>query len=50
MIPCFAGCLLVVGVDWPAALRGAVVPWLPSGVLGSDLFIASTTAAIGVAA
>ena len=49
MILCFAGCLLVVGVDWPAALRGTLVPWLPSGVLGIDLFIASTAAAIGVA-
>ena len=28
--------------------RGTFVPWLPSGVLGIDLFIASTAAAIGV--
>ncbi len=49
MILCFAGCLLVVGVDWSAAARGALVPWLPRGVLGIDLFIASTAAAIGVA-
>ena len=49
MILCFAGCLVVVGVDWPAALRGTLVPWLPRGVLGIDLFIASTASAIGVA-
>ena len=49
MILCFAACLFVVGIDWPAALRGTVVPWLPSGVMGIDLFIASTAAAIGVA-
>ena len=49
MILCFAACLLVVGIDWPAALRGTFVPWLPRGVLGIDLFIASTAAAIGVA-
>jgi manganese transport protein len=49
MIVCFAACLVVVGVDWPAAARGLFVPWLPSGVAGMDLFIASTAAAIGVA-
>ncbi len=49
MILCFAACLFVVGIDWPAALRGTFVPWLPSGVMGIDLFIASTAAAIGVA-
>lgn len=49
MILCFAACLAIVGIDWPAALRGTFVPWLPSGVMGIDLFIASTAAAIGVA-
>lgn len=45
---CFVACLLVVGVDWRAALRGLFVPWLPEGRVGIDLFIASTAAAVGV--
>lgn len=49
MILCFAACLIVVGIDWPGAIRGTFVPWLPSGVMGIDLFVASTAAAIGVA-
>jgi len=49
MIVCFAACLVLVGVDWSAALRGTFIPWLPNGVAGMDLFIASTAAAIGVA-
>ena len=49
MVLCFALCLFVVGIDWAAAIRGTFVPWLPSGVLGIDLFIASSAAAIGVA-
>ncbi len=48
MFLCFAGCLLVVGIDWAAALKGFLVPWLPTGAAGIDLFIASTAAAIGV--
>ena len=48
MIVCFGACLLVVGVDWSAAVRGLLVPWLPRGAAGVDLFIASSAAAIGV--
>ncbi len=48
MFLCFAGCLLVVGVDWSAAFSGFAVPWLPRGAAGIDLFIASSAAAIGV--
>ncbi len=49
MFFCFGACLLVIGVDWPAALRGLFVPWLPRGRAGIDIFIASSAAAIGVA-
>ncbi|MEQ9465675.1 MAG: divalent metal cation transporter [Haliea sp.] len=49
MVFCFGACLVVVGVDWPAALHGFFVPWLPSGQQGIDIFIASSAAAIGVA-
>lgn len=49
MVGCFGACLIAVGVDWPAALHGFFVPWLPSGQQGIDLFIASSAAAIGVA-
>lgn len=49
MIVCFGACLLVVGIDWPAALRGMFIPWLPRGVAGIDLFIASSAAAVAVA-
>ena len=48
MLLCFAACLLVVGVDWQAAMKGLFVPWLPRGAIGIDLFIASSAAAIGV--
>ncbi len=48
MLVCFGVCLLLVGVDWAALLRGTFVPWLPSGVEGVDLFVASSAAAIGV--
>lgn len=48
MLLCFMACLLVVGVDWAAAVRGMFVPWLPKGGAGIDLFIASSAAAIGV--
>ncbi|MEL7030379.1 MAG: divalent metal cation transporter, partial [Pseudomonadota bacterium] len=48
MVACFAACLFVVGIDWPAALHGFFVPWLPRGAMGVDLFIASSAAAIGV--
>jgi Mn2+/Fe2+ NRAMP family transporter len=49
MVLCFGACLVVVGVDWPAALRGFFIPWLPQGQQGVDIFIASSAAAIGVA-
>lgn len=48
MILAFTGCLLVVDVDWGAMLDGSFTPWLPSGVEGLDLFVASSAAAIGV--
>jgi Mn2+/Fe2+ NRAMP family transporter len=48
MMVCFGACLILVGVDWGAMLRGMTIPWLPAGVKGLDLFIASSAAAIGV--
>ncbi len=48
MLVSFAICLVLVGIDWSAMLRGLFVPWLPSGVAGVDLFVASSAAAIGV--
>lgn len=48
MLVAFASCLLLVDVDWSALARGVFVPWLPSGVEGLDLFVASSAAAIGV--
>ncbi|MGH9320037.1 MAG: NRAMP family divalent metal transporter, partial [Vicinamibacteria bacterium] len=48
MMLAFGVCLVLVGVDWGAMLRGIFVPWLPSGAEGVDLFIASSSAAIGV--
>jgi manganese transport protein len=48
MLVCFGACLAVVGVKWGAFFKGLFVPWLPSGVQGLDLFIASSAAAIGV--
>jgi hypothetical protein len=48
MLICFGICLALVGVDWGALAHGTFVPWLPSGVEGVDLFVASSAAAIGV--
>lgn len=48
MLVAFASCLLVVPIDWSAMLDGIFTPWLPSGVEGLDLFVASSAAAIGV--
>ncbi len=48
MLVSFAACLVVVPIDWGAMLKGIFVPWLPSGVEGLDLFVASSAAAIGV--
>lgn len=48
MIVCFAASLAVVGIDWGAAIKGMFIPWLPGGIRGIDLFIASSAAAIGV--
>ena len=48
MLLCFAAALVVVGIDWGAALEGFFIPWLPRGAQGIDLFIASSAAAIGV--
>jgi len=48
MLLCFGACLFRVGIDWRAAASGCFLPWLPPGVEGLDLFIASSAAAIGV--
>ena len=48
MLLAFGACLMVTGIDWSAALHGSVVPWLPPGGEGLDLFVASSAAAIGV--
>jgi Mn2+/Fe2+ NRAMP family transporter len=48
MLVTFGACLAVTGVDWAAAARGTLVPWLPPGGAGIDLFVASSAAAIGV--
>ncbi|MFC1514029.1 NRAMP family divalent metal transporter [candidate division KSB1 bacterium] len=48
MLICFGACLLVVGINWSELFRGMFVPWLPRGVEGLDLFIASAAAAIAV--
>ena len=48
MLVCFGLCLIVVGVNWREAFRGMLIPWLPPGGPGLDLFIASSAAAVGV--
>jgi manganese transport protein len=48
MLLCFGACLLIVGVNWSAFFKGLFIPWLPSGVAGLDLFVATSAAAIGV--
>lgn len=48
MLLSFGTCLVIVGIDWPNFFKGIFVPWLPSGVEGIDLFVASSAAAIGV--
>jgi Mn2+/Fe2+ NRAMP family transporter len=48
MLISFGICLLFVGIDWKAMARGLFIPWIPAGVEGVDLVIASSTAAIGV--
>ena len=48
MIVCFGATLVIVGIDWGAFISGVFIPWLPSGKEGIDLFIASSTAAVGV--
>jgi len=48
MFLAFALTLALVGVDWGALAKGLVVPWLPRGIEGIDLFIASSAAAVGV--
>lgn len=48
MLVSFGACLVVVDIDWGAMFRGVFVPWLPAGVAGLDLFVASSAAAIGV--
>jgi len=41
MLLSLVACLFVVGIDFTEAVRGFFVPWLPSGRIGVDLFIAS---------
>lgn len=48
MLVSFGACLFVVDIDWGGLLRGVFIPWLPSGVAGLDVFVASSAAAIGV--
>jgi manganese transport protein len=48
MLVAFGACLAVVGVHWGRALEGTLVPWLPPGGAGLDLFVATSAAAIGV--
>lgn len=48
MLLSFGACLIVVGVDFNAMLKGIFIPWLPGGGKGLDIFIASAAAAIGV--
>lgn len=48
MLVAFGACLLLVGVEWREAFVGITVPWLPGGGRGLDLFIASSSAAVGV--
>lgn len=48
MLLSFGGCLTLVGVNWGAFFKGLFIPWLPSGVEGLDLFVATSAAAIGV--
>jgi len=48
MLVCFGACLVLVGIDWKSFIQGMLTPWLPSGMAGLDLFIASSAAAIGV--
>ncbi|MGH7717741.1 MAG: NRAMP family divalent metal transporter [Gemmatimonadaceae bacterium] len=48
MIVSFGASMIVVGVDWRAMLRGSFVPWMPRGVEGLTILLASATAAIGV--
>jgi manganese transport protein len=48
MLVSFGLCLIVVGVEWKDLARGLFVPWLPSGIEGIDLLVASSASAIGV--
>ncbi|MGD8540025.1 MAG: divalent metal cation transporter [Candidatus Aminicenantes bacterium] len=48
MLLCFGACLILVGINWSALFKGMFIPWLPSGVEGLDLFVATSAAAIGV--
>jgi Mn2+/Fe2+ NRAMP family transporter len=48
MLLSFGGCLILVGVNWGALFKGLFIPWLPLGVEGLDLFVATSAAAIGV--
>jgi Mn2+/Fe2+ NRAMP family transporter len=48
MLVGFGITLAVVGINWGELARGAFIPWLPRGVEGVTIFIASSAAAIGV--
>ncbi|MBA2304939.1 MAG: divalent metal cation transporter [Acidobacteria bacterium] len=44
----FGFTLIIVGISWEEFFKGLVVPWLPRGLEGITIFIAYSTAAIGV--
>jgi len=48
MILLFATVVFVTGIDFPAVLKGIIIPTLPSGLDGIVMMIASLTAVIGV--
>lgn len=48
MILLFAAVVFVTGIDFQAALKGIIIPTLPSGLDGIVMMIASLTAVIGV--
>lgn len=48
MILLFAAVVFVTGIDLPAAIKGMIVPTLPSGLDGIVMMIASLTAVLGV--
>ena len=47
MLITFGASLLVVGVDWGAALQGLLVPWLPGGGAGRRVLAGRLAGTIG---